>query len=180
MSNKMKIFGGPVEIGYYLNGNLCVTEVKPHNLTMYAADDIVGRLVGGYPEYKLNTAYFEFTNDTVPTITPTPDNGQPYYAGLVAPQDFVMTSVVSQAFLQGSTENHESNTVTLFTATEGSTGYHGVPFNTSSKVYGAALAASPTGSFEDQIVFARIYFDTPLDKLVGSEIGFKWTIQFTH
>lgn len=179
---KIKIKGGPVEIGYFDNKTkqFTVKEIKPNNLTTYAADDIVGRLLSGYTNYTLKTCYFEFSNDTPPVVVPLPEEGWSYYASLTPPQDFIRSTSVSQGFLMGSTENHASNVLTLFAATQGSVGENGTNFNESSTVYGAALVASPSNQPEDDVIFARIYLDNPLPKLTGSEVGFKWTVQVMH
>lgn len=172
-------FGGPVELGYYKNGIFTPEVIKPKNLVLYGAQDILGKLIAGDTDYLIKTSYFEFINDpAIPSVTPTESEGQSYYDGLTSPQDFIRSSIISQGETEGSDADHDSNVATLFAVTSGSSGVNGVTFNNSSNVYGAALVASPTGVFSGDIVFARVYFDTALPKMTNSQIAVKWTITF--
>lgn len=183
--SRENIFGGPVKLGYIDNetGLWTPKVIAPKNLIMYGADDILGKLIAGDTNYLINTVYFEFSNNdegSLPTPTATKDNGQSYYNALTGVQlDFIRTTISTTGTTTATDADHESNKSTLLAVASGSAGVKGLSFSTDSFVLGAALVASPTGSFSGDVVFSRIYFDTPLPKLNNSQIGIEWSITFS-
>lgn len=177
------LHGGPVEVGYCQeDSGLWVPEVvMPHNLTMLAAGDILAKLLGG-EDYQISHMYFEFTNGAVPVVTPTVDAGVSYYTGLDGVnKDYIRTALSAGADYSASSVSYNFNIARFFGITAGTAGEQGLAFSqsSSSKVYGAALVTSPTGDIADDIVFARIYFSTAVNKLDGSSVGVRWSVSLT-
>lgn len=177
------LHGGPVEIGYVQDDSgLWVPEVfMPKNLTMLAAGDILAKLLGG-EDYALSHMYFEFTNGSVPVVTPVNTAGVSYYTGLDGVnKDYIRTAISAGADYSASSASYNFNIARFFGITSGTTGEKGLTFSqsSSSKVYGAALVTSPTGDISDDIVFARIYFSTAVNKLDGSSVGVRWSVSLT-
>jgi hypothetical protein len=147
------------------------------NLTLYGGADIIGQVMAGKTAYTINTAYFEFSNGAVPSITPVKDEGRSYYDALVGTLDYLRVPLNISPSVSGSTSDYTSNQVVWHLMTAGVIGEKGLAFSQAagSKVYGAALVAAPTGNPEDDIVFARIYFaDNYKAKLDGGQIGLAW------
>lgn len=178
MMTKNKLFGGPVTIYTVQNKIWTPIETKPQNMIVYEGSDILGKLLSGATDYVVNTAYFEFDNSgSPPSVTPTKSGGQSYFSGLSGTQDFLRTTIDLTPVTSASDSDYTYNKVTFTLISTGTSGYHGLTFSAGagSQVYGAALAASPTGAFSGDLVFARIYF-TPISKAANVQIGLTWPI----
>lgn len=178
-----RLKGGPVEIGYVQNDSgVFVPElIMPKNLTMLKAADILAKLLGG-AAYPLTHMYFEFTNGAVPSVTPVNTETVTYYTGLDGvTKDYIRTPISAGADYASSAGAYSNNIVRFFGITAGTAGVKGLTFNqsSSSKVYGAGLICSPTGDISSDIVFARIYFSTAVNKLDGSSVGVRWSVSLT-
>jgi hypothetical protein len=131
--------------------------------------------------------YFEFENTAgSPTIpSPTRDEGIEYYLddlSLEATKDYVRIPLIVPAAFTASGSDYEGNQATFWAVTSGSTGVHGKTFDQSvnSKVYGVALAATPTpAQYTQDKLFSRSYTGfSPVPKEDGYQIGAQYLIRF--
>lgn len=178
-------FGGPIEIGYlHEDGSWEPVQVKDKNLILYGSADALAKVISGDKTYAISTVYFEFTNDTVaPTVTNTDRAvNVSYYTGLSGLQDYIRSVIdLSPSFSTSDNTKYSNNVVTFFGVTSSSVGIKGNTFSQAagSKVYGAALVISPTNDISGDKVFARFYFTTAQAKTNNSQIGVKWSVQFS-
>jgi len=139
----------------------------------------------GDMDYVINRVYIEFENVaapatavSVPTFNAYAD--RTYYAGLVAPKDYLSVPLLGQPTLgivtgyeAYFTAGLEGNKLTFLAQTAGTAGENGVPFSNAlnSKIYGLALVAAPdSGDITKDIVIARGYFAVA-DQLVKPAAG---------
>jgi hypothetical protein len=174
-----------------------VPVAEQRNQLQYSWGFIVARLVGmGDVSYQVDTMYIEFENVAAPgnpVTIPTYDRsaGLEYYDGLSSSGtlDYIRTAVAGNPSLgvksgyEAYFGTGEGNKLTFFAQTAGATGVHGKTFSDSvnSKVYGAALVATP--SFADptqDVIFARTYFQTSeqVEKSASEQIGITWETSF--
>ena len=160
--------------------------VEKHNLILFDGADILARVLTGDPKYAVGTMYMEFKNTTLPITPPVFDRGggAAYYAGLQPSSDvdFLRIPLTILPTIEPSDSNYEGNQITFFGISEGSTGFWGRAFNPTvhSKVYGAALVATPDISDQSQDkVFSRVYSGIDeIPKELGFGIGITWVIRF--
>lgn len=184
--NSISLFGGPIELGYVdeATGLWTPLQVKRRNLITYGGSDILGRILSGNALYVPSRMYFEFHNGaSPPTPTVSRDTEPDYYLGLTGTEDFLRVPLNFTPALSASSGNFVSNICTFMGVTSGSTGARTTgPLTFSSgalsKVFSAAIVASPTGDVGGDIVFARFNLDTAIAKIAGSQIGVKWQVQF--
>lgn len=175
-------FGGPVEVGYVQedSGLWVPLESAPKNLTMYKGSDLVVRSLAGQAEYAIQYMYFEFTNGSIPSVTPAKDDTVSYFTGLDGiNKDYIRVPLaVSPSFDTTDSDLYDGNIVRFIGVTDGTAGIKGLTFSqsASSQVYGGALVASPTGDISSDIVFSRFYFATARPKLDGTQLGIKWGV----
>lgn len=163
--------------------------VERKNLILFSGADVMARVLGGQADYKVAAMYMEFKNLADPNDPITPPaydrtGGIAYYNGLASSPDtdFLRIPLELNPALGSSGVDYESNQVTFFGISEGTTGFHGKPFNAAvnSAVYGGALIATPDQDDQAQdVVFSRAY--AGIDKILksnGFQIGITWTIQF--
>lgn len=169
-----------------------VRVVSKKNLILYGAADILGQLLAGEDEYKIAGLYIEFQNTagvvTPPTVTRA--DGRDYYDALVTSPDtdFLRVSLTTSPGIEDSSSEYNSNLITFFGVSDGTTGFHGKTFSqaANSKVFGAALIATPTpASQSSDIVFSRVYIGDvgigwadAIEKVDGQQIGVTWGIEF--
>jgi hypothetical protein len=147
------------------------------------------------PSYHISTLYVEFENQSNPAVdisvapfSRTVDVA--YYGSLSGNRDYLRLPIVIEPTLGVSTGyeanlpiNQSANQLTFFVQTSGNTGVHGLNFasNANSKVYAAALVASPDfGDPTKDVVFARTMFSAgnQVIKEASSQIGITWDIAF--
>ena len=180
--NKISIFGGPVTLWQVdAFGRWSPQASKPKNLTMFAAADIIARLLAGQVQYQPAAVYFEFTNDDSPAPDMTQSDGASYYAGLDGiSYDYLRVPIDISPTLNAVGDDYLANQVTFAALTAGSEGIKGLTFShAASKVIGVALVATPTENVDGDIVYARRYFDTAITKISGQQIGVTWPLTFT-
>jgi hypothetical protein len=150
-------------------------------------------------QYFISGMYFEYENQSNPALpiaAPSFDRtiGVSYYNSLSSSvtKDFLRVPLRLEPSLgvaSGSvgaaalTSAGQSNQLTFFAQTSGTSGVHGKNFShtTNSKIYSAARVAMPR--FDDRtrdVVFARINFDVgdQTSKEASSQIGITWDISF--
>lgn len=157
------------------------------NIIPYQGADVMARVLAGDITWAPGAVYFEYENTagvvTVPT--PTRDEDIDYYLStlaLEAAKDYIRIPLVVPAAFTASGADYEGNQATFWAVTSGTTGVHGKTFDKSvdSKVYGVALAATPTpGQYTLDKLFSRSYtgFD-PVPKEDGYQIGAQYLIRF--
>lgn len=153
-----------------------------NNIAVYSAADILAKVLAGTSTFKVNTIYFEFSNSTPPSVTPTRSGAKAYYTGLTAPQDFVRAPIIADPTFLASGSDYVSNVVTFLSSTKGIFvgAKNGLPFTVgaSSQVYGFALVSAPVPTDMSQdTVFARFYNMTPITKTSNQEIGVSWPVE---
>ena len=159
------------------------------NLVVYSGADILAKLLSGASGYAIAGMYLEFKNLGVPGTPITPptfdrSGGIGYYNGLSssADVDFLRVPLTVPGDIQSTGAEYNGNQLTFFAQSEGSTGFHGKPFGSSSnsEVYGAGLIAMPDESDQAQdVVYARTYDFTQVPKEDGFEIGITWVTRFS-
>jgi hypothetical protein len=176
---------------------LMVPVAEVQNQLQYTWGFIAAQSLGlGDVKYQIDAMYIEFENVAAPAnpvTVPTYDRseGLEYYDDLSASgtKDYIRASLASNPALGVKTgyESHfgagEGNQLTFFAQTSGAIGVHGKTFSDSvnSKVYGAALIATPVFADPTQdVIFARTYFSVSeqVVKEASSQIGITWEISF--
>jgi hypothetical protein len=151
---------------------------------LYAAADIISRLLGGRSEYAPSFMYLEFTNGsfTPPAIDQTSD-GRAYYASLtnVTPSDYLRIPLTGAPAFSAADANHVANIATFLAMTASGAGINGQAFSDGSKLVGGALVSSPTGIISADVVYSRFYYaaDAQITKVAGQQIGIAWPTTFT-
>lgn len=161
--------------------------VEQKNIIPYQGADVLARILAGDETYAPGAMFFEFENTAgVPSVpTPTRDEGIEYYLttlDLDPDKDYMRSPLIVSPAISASDTNYDGNQVTFFAITAGMTGVHGRTFDNSvdSKVYGVALAATPTPTqYTQDLLFSRSYdgFD-PVPKEDGYQIGGQYIIRF--
>lgn len=195
------------DIAPEVRGSLQLWNIRPSGLAIpgavirnqiqYSWGMIAAQAMGrGQASYKINAMYIEFENvaspgDPVAIPTYGRDAGTEYYDDLQSSGtlDFLRAALLQDPLLGVETGyeayfgSNEGNKLTFFAQSQGTAGIHGKTFSDSvnSKVFGAALVATPTFSDRTQdVIFARTYFqvDEQTVKEASSQIGLSWNISF--
>ena len=157
------------------------------NIIPYQGADVMARILAGDATWAPRAMFFEFENTAgSPTIpTPARDEGIDYYLTtlpLDLDKDYLRIPLVVSPSLSASGTNYDGNQVTFFAVSAGLTGIHGRTFDSSvnSKVYGVALAATPTvAQYTLDRLFSRSYSGfSPVPKEDGYAIGGQYMIRF--
>lgn len=154
------------------------------NLVVYSGADVMAGCLGWKQNYIPKAMYFEFENTTGTPSYPAiarDDDDLSYYTGLSTPKDYIRVPIsVNPSFRSTDGTKYEANAVTFFAITGATQGEHGVAFGaaSNSKVYGAALVATPDVSDSSKdIIVSRIY---PPDILIvakgDSQLGLQWEV----
>ncbi len=161
--------------------------VEQKNIIPYQGADVMARVLAGDITWAPGAVYFEYENTAGVVTVPTPvrDENIDYYLStlaLEAAKDYIRIPLVVPAAFTASGADYEGNQVTFWAVTSGTTGVHGKAFDKSvdSKVYGVALAATPTpDQYTLDKLFSRSYtgFD-PVPKEDGYQIGSQYLIRF--
>ena len=174
-----------------LPGNWEPATAGVSNLVMNEWTAIVGELLCGSPDgkaYNLGAMYMEFANSLGEPVTPPtiagPLEGVSYYQNMPSGRDYLrvpLTAVV----LSSTDDAHypNGNLVTVFAQSSGTVGQCGQQvIDDDTMFYGGALVVTPQFSdITQDRVFSRFYLtgDSQLEKLIGSQIGLRWPIQFS-
>jgi len=155
---------------------------------------IAAQTIGkGNSSYKISAIYLEYENtvssgDPVTVPTYDRDEGLSYYQdlSLSATHDFLRvpllvepTIAIEPGYEDSFTAGEDGNTLTFFTQTQGTSGFHGKDFSdtANSTIFGVALVATPEfGDPTKDIIAARTYFETAdqVVKLPSSQVGVTW------
>ena len=157
------------------------------------ATEAIGR---GNPAYKIAAMYIEFENvanpgDPVTIPTFGRDEGIEYYTALMSSsvRDFLRVpliltpSIEVEPGFENAFSGDQGNLVTFFTQSVGTQGFNGKTYSDSvnSKVFGAALVATPNFADQSQdVIFARSYYDVADQTLkeASSQVGITWEVLF--
>ena len=161
--------------------------VEQKNIIPYQGADVLARLLAGDEDYAPGAMFFEYENTAGSPTVPTPlrSEGIDYYLSdlpLDANKDYIRAPLVVSPAISASGSDYNGNQVTFFAITSGTSGVHGRTFDHSvnSKVYGVALAATPTPTqYTQDLLFSRSYsgFD-PVPKEDGYQCGGQYIIRF--
>jgi hypothetical protein len=158
---------------------------------MYDWATVAGELLRGAPDskpYKIGGMFFEFENNSGAAVSPPSfdrNDGMSYYNGLLTSpnRDYLRVPLVASSLNSSDVALFPGgNQLGFFAQTEGVTGVHGKTFSSAvqSRIFGGALVTFPDfGDATQDLVFSRFYFtetDEQLIKLVGSQIGFSWSV----
>ena len=181
---------GTVTAGYIdlSTGRVFGERTPRRNTFMYEGADIIGRLAAGQTGYVPNMAYVEFINDGIaPAVSVSREDGRSYYAGLETTGvplgiDYLRVPLLFSPAVSASSAEYASNRVQWVVMSSGDTGVSGLAFSAEalSAVYGFALVSAPDVNDRTQdLVFARVYLETPLSKLATSQIHARWPYTFS-
>lgn len=163
-------------------------------LVLYDAAAAIGQLLRGAPDgrdYRISTMYVEFENGTSGAIaTPTLADraaGLAYYTALAGEtdRDYLRVPVIRTSFESSDEELYPLGNIATFAAhASAGVGVNGKTFDVSagSRIYGCALVASPNPDvLSDDIVVARIYYDSAGDQLAlpastGISVEGRWQL----
>lgn len=161
------------------------------NMFTYEGADVLGKILVGKTEFIPNAVYVEFQNGGSPTPPAlTRADGRSYYAGLevsgpVADRSYMrLPLLVTPQLATSDADKYQSNVTRWMFMTEGGTQdvTETLTFSSGagSIVYGFALVAAPDflGDRSRDLVFARFYPDTPIEKTAGVEIQARWNYSF--
>lgn len=169
---------GQLSMWHLSETGLLLPIAKRRNQIQFDWGFIVAQLMKGRSEYRINAMYIEFENvadpeDPVTVPTYGADEGAEYYDDLQSSgtRDFLRIPFASDPLLGIVTgaayENYftagtSGNKLSFYAVTQGTEGVHGKTFSNgaNSKVYGAALVATPVFADRTQDrIFARAYWD---------------------
>lgn len=162
--------------------------VEQKNIIPYQGADVMARMLAGDNTYAAGAMYFEYENTAGAPVIPSPTRAEDinYYLDtlqLSATKDYVRVPLVVPAgFSTSDSTKYAGNQATFFAITSGAVGTHGRAFTNAanSKVYGVALAATPTpAQYTSDLLWSRSYdgFD-PVPKEDGYQIGAQYLIRF--
>lgn len=163
------------------------------NQIQYTWAYIIAKTTGqGDMTYQLSAMYMEYKNvispsDTITVPSYTRGDGLSYYTSLSSPYDYlrVPLSALPSISIQSGYESYftapAGNVMSFFAQSSGTVGQLGRTFTNgaNSKVFGVALASTPTWSDPTKdFIFARTYFSTGDQQLKqpSSQIGITWKI----
>ena len=161
--------------------------VEQKNIIPYQGADILARLLAGDDTCAPGAMFFEFENTAgSPSVpSPTRSEGIDYYLSdlLLDPdKDYIRAPLVVSPAISASGSDYNGNQVTFFAITSGLTGVHGRTFDqaVNSKVYGVALAATPSPTqYTQDLLFSRSYSGfSPIPKEDGYQCGAQYIIRF--
>jgi len=165
-------------------GNILQLIEKP-NLIVYSGADVVARCLAWQELYVPRVIYFEFSNATPPTVSPTrADDSLSYYENLylaTGDEDYLRVPIsVTPLTTSSDASKYDANVVTYYSLTAGTAGEGGgVTFSEAagSKVYGAALVAAPDLNDKTKdVIMSRVYFSSSLSK-GPAQVGIQWEIE---
>jgi hypothetical protein len=197
MKDKIEFPKGRVELFQVTDDGVWIPHAQATNTVLYDWGFIAAKAIGtGDGSYRVNTMYIEFENvaapaDAVGIPSFTRDEGLTYYNGLAGNQDFLRVGLLGlpTISIESGYEAYfgadEGNLLTFLAQSEGTAGVLGnATFSAAnnSKVFGAALVASPVNADRTKdVVFSRTYFavaDQVL-KQASSQICLSWEVPFT-
>ena len=135
------------------------------NLVTFDSVTAITKLLAGDLAYAVTTVYLEFDNsNSGPVTTPVinaDDDAVAYYAALAGNphRDYLRVPVLSASTRETVPNSGRFDVLEVHTVTQGTAGVHGRGFSHTfpSRIYGAALVASPGGSPSQDIIVARKY-----------------------
>lgn len=170
-----------------------------HNQIQYSWGYAAARQLGyrrqsGRPEYHISAIYIEYENQTDSLLAVSEAAAFPrtfgitQYNNLTGSRDYLRIPITIEPTLGVSTNysanlpiDQQGNQLTFFVQTSGTSGVNGLAFNSTSKVFAAALVAAPDLNDRTQdVVFARTVFaaNNQVTKEPSSQIGITWDIAF--
>lgn len=152
--------------------------VRAKNLVVYTGGDILAKLLGGQPEYRIANMYFAYENTAGAPVPPVPVRTDTVtaFSGLVAPRDYIRAPVMVPPAFSASDANHNFNRATFTSIASAVTGENGLAFGSgsNSKVYALGLVAAPTGLVAGDMLYAYFALPTALPAAGSGQISATW------
>jgi len=192
-SRRVSLFGGPVQAWITDDkDNAYLVASKPHNAILDAAYEAAVATLSGRSEYRVSHMYIEFEKSSGSLTPPAIDSDdQAYYTDLKAnasaDTDYLRVPLNEAPTYSGSVSPFTANVVAFSAQTgitigerEQASPGDGFTLSTGDRVVGGALVCCPTGDKNDDILFARFYYDpsdfvTKIDS--NHQILIVWKIQ---
>lgn len=168
----------PLLRGYVEVRNEAGLVVRAKNLVVYTGGDIISKLLGGQPEYRIANMYFAYENTAGTPVPPVPVRTDTVaaFAGLAPPRDYIRAPVMVPPAFSASDVNHSFNRATFTSIVSASTGQNGLAFGSgsNSKVYALGLVAAPTGAVAGDLLYAYFALPTALPAAGSGQISATW------
>jgi hypothetical protein len=152
--------------------------VRAKNLVVYTGGDIIAKLLGGSPEYRISHIYFAYENTAGAPVPPVParTDTAAIFHSLAAPFDYLRAPVLVPPAFSASDVNHNYNQAAFTAIASAVSGMHGVPFGAinNSKVYALGLVAAPTGAAAGDILYAHFALPAALPAAGSGQISATW------
>jgi hypothetical protein len=167
--------------GYVKVWNEAGESVESSNLIVYNGGDIITKLLGGQPEYKIAYMYFAYENTAGAPVPPVPalTDTTALFLGLANPKDFIRSPVLTPPIFTTSDANHLYNRATFLSIANAASGYHSVPFGAvnNSKVYALGLVAAPTGAATGDLLYAHFALPSAVAAAGSGQISATWMVE---
>jgi hypothetical protein len=168
----------PMLRGYVEVRNEAGLVVRSKNLVVYTGGDIISKLLGGFPEYRISHMYFAYENTVGVPVPPVPVRTDTVtaFSGLVSPRDYIRAPVLVPPAFSTSDVNHQFNRATFTSISSAVVGENGLPFGSGSdsKVYALGLVAAPTGGVAGDVLYAYYALPTALPAAGSGQISATW------
>lgn len=173
MHDKIPLLRGFVEVR-----NEAGVIVRAKNLVVYTGGDIIAKLLGGQPEFRISHMYFAFENTVGVPVPPVPvrTDTVAQFSSLVAPRDYIRAPVLVPPAFSASDGDHNYNQATFTSIAAAAAGEGGVPFGAAndSKVYALGLVAAPTGAVAGDVLYAYFALPAALPAAGSGQISATW------
>lgn len=158
------------------------------NLVVDQSADAAAATANKFGNYSISHAYFEFATEADTFDTPAAeDTVDSVVSAAVAPRDILRCPLLTPPGTTTSDESRfASNVLTFFATTASAKPVAGIrqgfvnaaEFTDGCLIGGACLVAS-SGSQPSDLLYARIKFDSPIEKVAGFDIDLHWQITFS-
>jgi len=171
--------------GYVRVSNEAGQVVESKNLVVYAAADILTRLIGGLSSYKLSHLYFAFSNTAPPTWTAqrtdTADLFRDWFTASSGNGDIVRAQLLAPTFSTSNGSLYTANRATFSAVASAAAGVNAVPFSQaqSSQVFSLGIVASPLDAIESDVLYAHYVLPTALPVIGSGQISATWMLEAT-
>jgi hypothetical protein len=152
--------------------------VRAKNLVVYTGGDIISKLLGGQPEYRISHMYFAYENTVgVPPVpVPLRTDTVATFSSLAAPFDYLRAPVLVPPAFSTSDVDHQFNRATFTCIASAVVGENGLAFGSgsNSKVYALGLVAAPTGLVGGDVLYAYFALPAALPAAGSGQISATW------
>ena len=168
----------PTLRGYVEVRNEAGLVIRSKNLVVYTGGDIIAKLLGGSPEYRISHIYFAYENTAGVPVPPVParTDTAAYFHTLAAPFDYLRAPVLVPPVYSASDANHNFNQAAFTAIVSAVTGENGLAFGSASnsKVYSLGLVAAPTGATAGDMLYAHFALPAALPAAGSGQVSATW------